>query len=103
VFELGSLLCGVSPTMDTLIVGRVIAGAGGSGMYLGVLNLITVNTHIKERPLYMAACGITWGLGTILGPVIGGSFSDSGATWRWVSVTSLTSQTNSIEKLVTYR
>ena len=53
VFELGSLLCGVSPTMDTLIVGRVIAGAGGAGMYLGVLNLITVNTNIRERPLYM--------------------------------------------------
>ena len=35
VFEVGSALCGAAPTSDTLIVGRVIAGIGGAGMYLG--------------------------------------------------------------------
>ncbi|KAF5874915.1 putative mfs drug efflux protein [Botrytis fragariae] len=27
--------------------------------------------------------GLTWGLGTVLGPIIGDAFTDSGATWRW--------------------
>lgn len=71
--------------MNALIVGRVIAGVGGAGMYLGTLNLVAINTTITERPLYLGGVGITWGLGTILGPVIGGAFADSGATWRWVS------------------
>jgi len=34
-FEIGSALCGAAPTMNALIVGRVIAGIGGAGMYLG--------------------------------------------------------------------
>jgi MFS family permease len=69
--------------VDALIVGRVIAGIGGGGMYLGNLNLITLNTSLKERSVYMGGVGIVWGAGTILGPVIGGSFADSRATWRW--------------------
>jgi MFS family permease len=24
-----------------------------------------------------------WGIGTVLGPVVGGAFTDSSATWRW--------------------
>lgn len=35
LFEGGSALCGAAPNMNALIVGRVIAGIGGSGMYLG--------------------------------------------------------------------
>jgi MFS family permease len=70
--------------MSALIVGRVIAGIGGAGLYLGMLNLIAINTLEKERPAYMGGTGVIWGAGTILGPVIGGAFADSSATWRWV-------------------
>jgi MFS family permease len=35
VFESGSALCGAAPTSNALIVGRVTAGVGGAGMYLG--------------------------------------------------------------------
>jgi len=35
IFEVGSALCGAAPNMNALIVGRVIAGLGGCGMYLG--------------------------------------------------------------------
>ena len=35
LFETGSALCGGSPNMNALIVGRILAGAGGAGMYLG--------------------------------------------------------------------
>ena len=83
LFSIGSAICGAAPTMNALVVGRVIAGVGGAGMYLGTLNLITLLTTFKERPIYMGGVGIVWGVGTILGPVIGGSFADSSATWRW--------------------
>jgi MFS family permease len=35
LFEAGSAVCGAAPTSNALIVGRVIAGVGGAGMYLG--------------------------------------------------------------------
>ncbi|KAJ9133710.1 MFS general substrate transporter [Pleurostoma richardsiae] len=83
VFNLGSALCGAAPTMDALIVGRVLAGVGGNGMYLGVMTLMSVNTSDRERPGYLSFVGIVWGIGTVLGPVIGGAFAESSATWRW--------------------
>lgn len=35
MFAAGSALCGAAPSMNAIIVGRVWAGAGGAGMYLG--------------------------------------------------------------------
>ena len=83
VFEAGSALCGAAPDMNAMIVGRVIAGMGGSGAYLGALNYISAVTSPKERGTYITLIGFTWGIGAVLGPVIGGAFSISAATWRW--------------------
>ena len=33
--------------------------------------------------MYVGGTGLTWGLGTVLGPIIGGAFTDSSAGWRW--------------------
>ena len=83
LFEAGSALCGGAPTMSALIIGRVIAGAGGSGIYLGSLQYYAVMTTGKERGFYMSLIGVSWGVGAVLGPLIGGAFSTSAATWRW--------------------
>jgi MFS family permease len=83
LFEVGSAICGAAPNIDTLIAGRAICGVGGSGMYVGVLTLLSMTTTEKERALYMGFPGITWGIGTVLGPIIGGAFAESSATWRW--------------------
>lgn len=50
---------------------------------VSTLNLITRFTTLRERSAFMGMTGLTWGAGTILGPVIGGAFADSSATWRW--------------------
>jgi hypothetical protein len=47
------------------------------------LTYISIFTSPKERPLYNAAIGLCWGAGAILGPLIGGGFAVSNATWRW--------------------
>lgn len=49
------------------------------------LNILTGLTTEHERPVYLSLIGVCWGVGTILGPVIGGAFAGSSATWRWVS------------------
>lgn len=83
LFEAGSALCGAAPDMNALIVGRAFAGMGGSGMYLGALNYLSSLTSPEERGGYISGIGMCWGLGCVLGPVIGGGFAESGATWRW--------------------
>jgi MFS family permease len=83
LFEVGSALCGAAPSMNAFIVGRVIAGAGGAGIYLGGLNYISALTTHEERGTYITLVGFCWGIGCILGPVVGGAFSVSSATWRW--------------------
>ena len=83
LFEIGSAVCGAAPSMDALIVGRVIAGAGGSGIYLGALNYFSSMTLPEERGFYISLIGFFWGIGAVLGPVIGGGFAVSSATWRW--------------------
>ncbi|KAM3064830.1 hypothetical protein ACMFMG_010459 [Clarireedia jacksonii] len=83
LFMAGSALCGAAPNMTAMIVGRAIAGMGGSGMYFGVLVLLSVSTTIRERPTYIGFTAISWGIGTVVGPAIGGAFAQSSATWRW--------------------
>ena len=70
IFEIGSAISGAAPTMDALIVGRAIAGIGGCGMYVGGLTFFSVITSVKERPIYISLITPTWGIGTVLGPVV---------------------------------
>ncbi|CCD51590.1 similar to MFS multidrug transporter [Botrytis cinerea T4] len=83
IFEVGSAICGGAPNMNALIVGRAICGLGGIGMYIGVMTVMSENTSKTERPIYLGLIGILWGIGTVVGPFIGGAFVDSSATWRW--------------------
>lgn len=83
IFEVGSVLCGAAPNMNTIIIGRVIAGMGGTGIYLGCLNYFSSLTTQKERGTYITLSGFCWGIGPVLGPVVGCVISISSATWRW--------------------
>ncbi|KAI6087410.1 MFS general substrate transporter [Hypoxylon rubiginosum] len=82
-FAAASALCGAAQSMNAMIVGRVWAGAGGAGMYLGTLNLSTALSLPKEQGFYVGITGFVYGSGAILGPVVGGLLADSPATWRW--------------------
>ncbi|CAN9226040.1 unnamed protein product [Alternaria alternata] len=83
LFEAGSALCGAAPNIEALIIGRVIAGVGGSGMYSGTLTYVSVLCDSQEKPAYLAGSTVVWGIGSVLGPVVGGAFAMSSATWRW--------------------
>ncbi|EED11960.1 efflux pump antibiotic resistance protein, putative [Talaromyces stipitatus ATCC 10500] len=83
IFEIGSVVVGSARSIQSIIVGRAIAGLGGSGIYVGTINIISAMTVLAERNQYLNHVGIAWSLGTVLGPVIGGALADSKATWRW--------------------
>lgn len=70
IFEACSVLCGAAPNMAVLIVGRVVSGVAGAGMYVGTLTCVSLTTSMNERPLYLAGSTAMWGLGTVLGPIV---------------------------------
>ncbi len=83
-FALGSLICGLAPSMPVLLIGRALQGFGGG--LLGALTYMMVRLVFPEHlwPRAFALISSMWGIATLVGPAIGGLFAEFGA-WRWAS------------------
>ena len=82
IFEIGSLICGVAQNSTTFIVGRAIAGVGAAGVGTGALTITAIAPEPKMRPAMTGITGAVYGLSSVLGPILGGTFADK-VTWRW--------------------
>jgi hypothetical protein len=82
IFELGSLVCGVSQNSPTFIIGRAIAGLGSAGIMSGTIVLTVHTIPLRKRPLYQSFMGIVFMISSVTGPLIGGAFTTH-LTWRW--------------------
>ncbi|KAJ7174046.1 ABC transporter, partial [Mycena crocata] len=82
IFEIGSLLCGVSQNVNQLIAGRAVSGVGAAGLFVSMLQTISQVTRLEDRPRLFGLFGAVFGLSSVIGPLIGGAFTDH-VTWRW--------------------
>ncbi len=83
IFTLGSVLCGLALNDTMLIAARLIQGAGGAMLSANSMAIITEVFPAEQRGQAMGFNSITWGAGSVLGPVLGG-FILAVASWRWI-------------------
>lgn len=80
-FGATSVLCGLAPNMELLVLFRVLQGAAGAMLVPGSLALITANFSGEEQGRAFGVWAGASGATTVLGPVVGGLLVDT-ISWR---------------------
>lgn len=84
-FTIFSLLCGMAPTMTTLIIARVLQGLAAAMMVPQVLAIVQAMFPPQERGLAFSLFGMSAGLASVAGPLAGGLLIEAnfyGLDWR---------------------
>lgn len=82
IFEVGSVICGAAQSMQVLIFGRAVAGAGAAGITICSIGTISTFTRMEVRSKLFGCFGTVLAVAAIVGPILGGAFTDH-VSWRW--------------------
>jgi EmrB/QacA subfamily drug resistance transporter len=82
-FGVTSLACALAPTIEILVGARALQGVAGALLTPAALAVIVANFAPDERGRAVGAWTAWSGIGTVLGPLIGGQLVDT-ASWRWI-------------------
>ena len=83
VFAGASLLCGLAPTAQLLIVARILQGVGGALLTPGSLAMIQGMFVPEDRGRAIGSWSGLGGIAAAIGPFVGGALIDY-ASWRWI-------------------
>jgi EmrB/QacA subfamily drug resistance transporter len=81
-FVVGSVLCGLAQSMTMLVGARALQGIGGGAITVTATALIGEVIPLRDRGRYQGALGAVFGVTTVIGPLLGGYFTDH-LSWRW--------------------
>ena len=82
VFIVGSIAGGLANSMETLIAARAIQGVGGGGLMILSTAIIADIVPARDRGKYSGFIGAVFALSAVVGPLLGGLFTDQ-LSWRW--------------------
>jgi EmrB/QacA subfamily drug resistance transporter len=83
VFLVGSVLAGMSQTMDQLIAFRAVQGLGGGVIMVNSFTAIADLFPPETRGKYQGFIGVVFGMSSVIGPTLGGFITDN-LSWNWV-------------------
>ncbi|MFJ4004533.1 DHA2 family efflux MFS transporter permease subunit [Streptomyces sp. NPDC090023] len=83
IFLIGSALCGMAQNMPQLIGFRALQGLGGGGLMVLSMAIVGDIVPPRERGRYQGLFGAVFGATSVLGPLLGGLFTEQ-LSWRWV-------------------
>jgi EmrB/QacA subfamily drug resistance transporter len=83
LFTAASVLCAAAPTVEILILARVVQGVGGALLTPGSLAMIEASMRESDRPRAIGAWSGLTGVATAIGPLLGG-FLVTAVSWRAV-------------------
>ncbi len=83
LFSTGLLVCGLAPSMEVLLVGRVLQGLGGGALTVGLYVVVGLVYPAPLRPAVFASFAAAWVLPALFGPGLA-AFVATTWSWRWV-------------------
>lgn len=83
VFVIGSILCGLAPNIEFLLLFRVLQAIGGALATALSMGIITETFPASERGKALGLFSMTVSIGGIVGPLLGGILLDI-LSWRWI-------------------
>ncbi len=83
LFTVSSVLCGIAPTLGTLIFFRVLQGIGGGALQPMSQAILVENFPREKQGMAMAVYGMGVVVAPVIGPTLGGWLTDN-FSWRWI-------------------
>jgi EmrB/QacA subfamily drug resistance transporter len=83
LFLVGSVLCGFAWSMPLLIAARAVQGLGAGAILPMSMTIVGDLYTVEERARVQGFIASVWGMASIVGPTLGGLFSEY-LSWRWI-------------------